>query len=245
MHPADNNLFSEPFIEYLQNRGWIQMESEPDIAVLRKLFDDQEEEIILPRDRNYTDYHQRLLEAIQFLALKEQRSEKSIIEDLLLPKWDILRIRITGDRIGSGCISYFDKGIIEEGLRKVLLASARSIHDPKPNFKRLYSASAEQWMKKCRASVPESGSYVLTVRLPLEEDSEERPFSRKVAEYLMRSLDQLVGLSENSDPLTGEKAPHLNANLCLGLAEMKPDETPIHFDFEMKWSDKFRRCNKG
>ena len=29
---------------------------------------------------------------------------------------------------------------------------------------------------------------------------------------------------------------NLNANLCLGLAEMKPDETPIHFDFEMKWS---------
>jgi hypothetical protein len=236
MYPAENELFSEPLIEYLKNRGWSQMESEPDIAVMRKIFGDQEEEIMLPRDRSYVDYHERILEAIQFLAQKEQRPEKYIIEDLLLPKWDVLRVRIKGDRIGSGCISYFDKGIIEEGFRKVLLASARSIHDPKSYFKRLYSASGEQWMKKCRSTVPELGSYILTVRLPLETDSEERPFSRRVAEYLMTSLNQLVELSEKPD-LSGKEDLFLNANFCLGLAEMKPDEAPIHFEFEMNWSD--------
>ncbi|HEX4840511.1 MAG TPA: hypothetical protein VFU89_08735 [Rhabdochlamydiaceae bacterium] len=238
MYHAKNELFSEPLIDYLRNHGWKLMESEPDIAVLRKLFVDQEEEIILPRDRTYADYHQRILEAVQLLAKRENSTEKKIIEEMLLQKWDVLRIRIRGDRIGNGCISYLDKGIIEEGVRKVLLASARSILDPRVYFKRLYAAAAEQWMRKCYAGASEPGSYILTVQLPLEDDAEntERPFSRKVTEYLMESLSQLVELSENSDLLAEQTGFLLNANLCLGLAEMKPDETPINFDFEMKWS---------
>lgn len=236
MYHAENELFSEPLIEYLRNRGWILKESEPDIAVLRKFLDDGEEEIVLPRDRTYADYRQRIVEAIQFLARHEHSTEKDIIEGMLLQKWDVLRIRISGDRIGTGCISYLDKGIIEEGVRKILFASARSVHDPKPYFKRLYSVPAEQWMKKCRAVAALSGSYILTVRLPLEGDSEEPPFSRKVAEYLMTSLGRLIQLAQNADLSVENEEPHLNANLCLGLAEMKPDEAPIYFDFEMRWS---------
>jgi len=230
----DNELFSEPLIDYLKNRGWSMIESEPDIAVLRKNFVNCEEEVVLPIDRTYADYHQRILEAIQFVAKCDHHSEKNILEEIFLQNWDILRIRIQGDRIGNGCISYLDKGIIEEGFRKVLLASARSVKDPKAYFKRLYSSTAEQWMKKCISAVPESGSYILTVRLPLEKDSDELPFSRKVAEYLMKSLSKLVELSDKMDLKENEE--HLNANLCLGLFEMKPDEVPINFDFEVKWS---------
>jgi hypothetical protein len=239
MYYADTELFSEPLIDYLMNRGWARMESEPDIAILRKVYFDEEEEIVLPRDRKYSDYRKRVLEGVRLLGKLEHRSEKDILEDLIPRKWDLLRIRITGDRIGDGCISYLDKGCIEEGVRKLLFASARSVLDPKPYFKRLYSYAAEQWMRKCRAGAAESGSYILTVQLPLQEDLDdlELPFSRKVTEYLMTSLSQLVDLSEHPDsPIEKVPPPPLNANLCLGLAEMKPDESSIHFDFEMKWS---------
>ena len=235
MYHAENEFFSESLIDYLKNRGWTQTESEPDIAVLRKIFADQEEEVVLPIDRSYADYRKRVLEAIQYLAQCEHRSEKDIVEELFLQKWDILRIRIKGDRIGAGSISYLDKGIIEEGIRKVLLVSARSVYDPRPHFKRLYSSAAEQWMKKCRSAVPESGSYILAVQFPLEIDPEGPPFSRKVAEYLMTSLGRLVSLSDHSGAFIEEES-HLNANFCLGLAEMKPDEAPINFSFEMRWS---------
>ncbi len=238
MYHAEAELFSEPLIDYLRHRGWTLMESEPDIAVLRKFFDDHEEEIILPRDRTYVDYRHRIMEAIQFLAKYEHSSINSIVNELLLSKWDILRIRISGDRIGTGYISYLDKGIIEEGVRKVLLASARYVLDPKGYFKRLYSTSVEQWMKSCRAGTAESGSYILTVQMPLQEDLDnfKVPFSRKVTEYLMTSLSHLVELSKQPDLLDEKAELNLNANLCLGLAEMKPDEAPIHFDFEMNWS---------
>ena len=238
MYRAETELFSEPLIDYLANRGWTLMESEPDIAILRKIDDDQEEEIVLPRDRSYVDYHRRIMEAIQFLSKQEHCSVDSILNELFLQKWDILRIRINGDQIGVGDISYFDRGIIEEGLRKILLASARYVSGPKSYFKRLYSPTIEQWMKKCRSRAAESGSYILTVHMPLQEDdSSEIPFSRRVTEYLMGSLNQLIGLSKQPELLSETMEQlNLNANMCLGLAEMKPDENPIHFDFEMKWS---------
>lgn len=238
MQPVNNEVYSEQLITYLQNNGWSLIGSEIDIAVLRKIISGQEEEIILPKDLNFTDYHQRVDEAIQFLAQLENSSKKEIIEELFSTKWDVLRIRIKGDKIGLGCISYFDKGIIEEALRKVLLTSARSISDPKPYFKRLYSASVEQWMKKCRARTPEPGSYIISIQFPLEEEIEETPFSRKVSEYLMKSLGQLVELSQKSSSVLELQNLNLNANLCLALAEMKPDDASIYFDFEMKWSPK-------
>ncbi len=236
MYHAENEIFSEPLIEYLKHKGWELMESEPDIAVLRKLFDNQEDEIVLPRDRSYVDYHLRIKEAIRFLAGYEHTTEKGIIEELLHEKWDTLRIRISGDQIDNGSISFFNKRIIEEGMRKILLASACSVQNPKLYFKRLYSSTAEQWIKKCRSSADMSGSYILTVRFPLEDDSEDSkmPFSRKVGEYLMTSLSSLVYLSEKPD--LAINVQDLNANFCLGLAEMKPDEASINFDFEMNWS---------
>lgn len=150
MYHAELELFSEPLIDYLSNRGWSLMESEPDIAVLRRVYDEQEEEIVLPRDRSYVDYHRRVMDAIRFLSKHEHRSEESILNELLLQKWDILRIRISGDQIGAGYIPYLDKRTIEEGVRKVLLASARYVLDQKSYFKRLYSPFAEQWMEKCQ-----------------------------------------------------------------------------------------------
>jgi hypothetical protein len=238
MYPADAELFSEPLIDYLMARDWMLMESEPDIAVLRKMIRNQEEEIVLPRDRTYVDYHQRILEALRFLAQYEQSTILEIKEELLSQKWDMLRIRIKGAQIGNGYISYADKICIEEGLRKVLLASARCVLEPKPYYKRLYSIPAEQWMKRCRAKADQSGSYILTVQLPLDKniDDLEIPLSRRVAEYLMTSLNQLVFLSEQSDSFVEIEEALLNANLCLGVAEMKPDENPIDFNFEMKWS---------
>ena len=237
MRSVDVELLSEPLIDYLSHHGWMLMDTEPDIAVLRKNFGGQyEEEIVLPRDRAYVDYDQRIVEAIRFLANLEGCSERDIVEELLPQKWDILRIRITGDRIGAGWISYLDKGNIEEGVRKILFAAARFVLDPRPYFKTFYSTPAEQWLKKCRAKPPESGSYILTIQMPLqEEDNQKIPFSRKVAEYLMISLQQLIECSERPD-FSLNKESSLNANLCLGLAEMKPDESIVHFDFEMKWS---------
>ena len=239
MYHAKNELFSEPLIEYLMDKGWELMESEPDIAVLRKCSNNEEEdEIVLPRNRSYADYHLRIKEAVRFLANYEQTTENGIIEELLHEKWDTLRIRISGDRIGNGSISFLDKGIIEEGVRKILLASACSIQNPKLYFKRLYSSTAEQWMRKCHSHADESGSYILTVRFPLEMGSEDSkiPFSRKVGEYLMSSLSSLAFLSGKPEVNLDMQSAHLNANFCLGLAEMKPDEAPINFGFEMSWS---------
>lgn len=86
MHHANAEFISEKLIDYLMNRGWSLMESGPDIAVLRKVYIDEEEEIVLPRDRTYADYRQRVREAIQFLAKQEGRSEGDIIVELLPQK---------------------------------------------------------------------------------------------------------------------------------------------------------------
>ena len=79
-------LISETLIDYLLNRDWTLMESEPDIAVLRKLDGEQEEEIVLPRDKNYVDYQHRIMDAIRFLSEYEHRSEDSILNELSLQK---------------------------------------------------------------------------------------------------------------------------------------------------------------
>ncbi len=239
-------LFSEQVIDYLRQRGWSRIEPGlPKIAILRKNFLYQEEEIVLPIDRSFGDYQRRIYDAIQFLSRHEDREPSEIIEDLLNLEHDVLRVRITGDQIGNGWMSYFDKRSVEEGLRKVLVASALFAIDPKPYYKKLHRAQAEQWMRGCRAGAPETGSYVVKIQFPMDEaqsipeQSTKHPFSRKVSECLMTSLNQLASFVDRPStnlPVAELEPLAFSANLCLALAEMKSSVGAMHFNFEMNWS---------
>src|ERR1700722_10651168 len=234
-------------VKYLTARGWILLEPSKatDIAILRKTVDGQTDEIIVPRDQEFADYFQGITEVIRRISLYEKRSMEGVLRDLLTSHSDVLRIRITGKNVEAGSIPLLDERAIMDGFKKVLMASACYIIDPKSFYPKLQRSEAEQLLQNCRLGTSEAGSYIINVQIPLydaeysQNEGTDKPFPRKVAEYLMKSLNRVVTYVEeqNIAHTVNIDAFELNANLCLGLVELVLCESKTHLDFQMSWSN--------
>lgn len=235
---------SEILVKYLLRLNW-ELVTPPkplQFAILRKTFEKGEEEILVPKNREFADYSDRVFDVLKNISLFENCPLKDVLENLTTLDADILKIRISGDNIGNGSMSYLDEAAIFEGFKKVLNATACHVLEPKPFYTKLRRAESEQWLKSCRSGLTEAGSYVLKLIFPItgSKDSKNKvgeiPFSRKVTERLMKSLSSLAKYLEDEnastiDTITGDQ---LSANLCFGLAEMKPSEK-TDFTFCMSW----------
>lgn len=238
-------LSFEVIVKYLSRLDWILIDPGKSLpfAILRKTFGNSEEEILIPKTREFVDYSDRIFDAIKNISLLENHSIKDLFENLTTLDADILKIRISGDNIGNGSIPYLDEAAIFDGLKKVLNATACHVLDPKPFYSKLRRSESEQWLKSCRSGLTEAGSYVLKLMFPIinskdnKNKNSEVPFSRRVTEHLMKSLSSLSKHLEDGNTVKVDDLVEnqLSANLCFGLAEMKPLEK-TDFTFSMSWS---------
>ena len=233
-------------VKYLTFRDWTLVEYAmvTDIAILHKTVDGQVEEIVVPRDQEFADYFQGIIEVIRRISLYEKRSMEGVLRDLLASHSDVLRIRITGKNVEGGSIPLLDERAIMDGFKKVLTASACYIIEPRSFYSKLQRSEAEQLLRNCRLGTSEAGSYIINVQIPLydveysQNKGVNKPFARKVAEYLMKSLNRVVAYVEQqnvANVVNVDKDFELNANLCLGLVEMDLGESKTNLDFQMSW----------
>lgn len=232
-------------LKYFQSYDWQTAEPSPftDIAILRKNIHEEQEEILIPCDQSFADFHERILDAIVSLAKFENKILDDVISDLLSIGSDVLRLRISGSNVQRGIISFLEEMSIKEGLKKILSSVACQILDPRPFYKKLHRGEAEQLIRQCKIGQPENGSFIIKFYFPTldsnyvsKTSSEcEKPFARRVAEQLMISLQDLVSFIENKKP-SDALASKFNANFCFGLVEMKPSESLIDLDFQVSWS---------
>jgi hypothetical protein len=232
-------------LKYFQSYDWQLVEPSPftDIVIMRKNIREEQEEILIPRDQSFADFNERIFDAIDSLAKFENKVPDDIISDLLSIGSDVLRLRISGNNVQRGIISFLEEMNIKEGLKKILLSVACQILDPRPFYKKLHRAEAEQLIRHCKIGQPENGSFIIKFYFPSLDSNyvsktsskSEKPFARRVAEQLMISLQDLVNFIENKK-LSSEPHSNFNANFCFGLVEMKPSESLIDLDFQVSWS---------
>lgn len=247
------NISLKHLFKYLNSFDWHENNSPAlkEIVVMRKTINDQEEEIVVPRNQEYADFKQRIYDALTILSRLENIDLNDIISDLSSADSDILRIRISGNSVENGNIPFLDEMAIKEGFKKMLSAVACQVIEPKPFYKKLHKSEAELLLRNCMTGQSEKGSYIIkfyfpsfdSVELPEMPKKNDKPFARRVAEHLMISLKDLVGRVETPADTNAINAP-FNANFCYGLVEMKPIESKIDIDFQISWSDEIP-CDKS
>jgi hypothetical protein len=229
-------------VKYLLSRGWILLNSVKtvDIAILQKTTNGRLEEIAVPRNQEFADYYQGIEDAIRRIAFYEKRSMGNVLSDLVASHSDVLRIRITGKNVEGGSIPFLDERAIMEGFKKVLTASACYVVDPKPFYSKLHRSEAEQLIRNCRLGTSETGSYIINVQIPMydakyQNKDVDKPFARKVSEYLMKSLSRVIASVEQQNTENATENSGLNANLCFGIVEMNIGDSKTNLDFQMSW----------
>lgn len=227
---------------YLRVRGWVPRTSSTEDVLDFEAPGNGGARLRLLLDPTFSDYPVRMAELVEVLARWEERGFLEVLNDLLSPPGDRIRIRIFSESTRSGSILLEDSVRLRRASQQLLLASAHSALRPQQHFARLSSGPALEFLASCREVQTERGSYVASLLVPVDPpvgDLElDEPYPRRVTEMFMSALahaSEAVDHARSEDLLSGA-AVGLSSNFLSGLAELRPSGERAFLEVGMTWS---------
>ena len=238
---------------YLRDNGWEHTFTWRDAPVWSRA--DGYEVLVPPRD-DFADTDLRVRELLNVLAAAERRPADDIIVDINAPLDDIQSFRTFPDGMPPGFTS-LEAGIrdLRSVQRMIGIAARTAIDGPLPGFAGRTPSAASGLLQRVRLAPGHPGSYVLTVRVPVDPpsppaDSGElvqsaEPLGRQVGRQLHEAITAantattqatLDDLTAFDDALTAG----VSADFCLALSELAGHQHEQPFDVSFRWSSALR-----
>ncbi|GAB4385415.1 MAG: hypothetical protein Kow0022_11180 [Phycisphaerales bacterium] len=236
---------------YLRAAGWTQAEAREGRYALWTRGDDFE--VLLPLRSDLRDFALRMSDLLVVLAKAENRSQLSILSDLLVTGADVIRVRLIDDDLADGSMPIEEYTRTSQKVRDLMMAAACSAIERRPVWHKRKPDKAVNYLRNVRVGQTERGSYVLTVisRVPPMLRSgndqlfggDEEPYERQVTADLAVALTAVERAAESA-AATGsfedfERAVRVgvSANLCEAIAGLSMDDGPSStVDFSFSWS---------
>ena len=225
---------------YARALGWVHIaQGDPTIEVYHHPAN-KLRQLIIPLDEQFDDYAESVAEAVRKLAASENRPATEVLNHLLLPPADVLRFRESSNETENGTVTLDQASDLINGARRMLLSVAHSILHPQPYHPRLARSEAVQFVQSCRFGQTERGSFIMTLACPLNLVpalfDANRPFARRVTENMMRSLEVIARVAENSSPIDWAAETGLSANFCEALLMLRPSGDRSSLSVSASWS---------
>ncbi|TWT95370.1 hypothetical protein Pla108_35180 [Botrimarina colliarenosi] len=236
--------------QYLRAAGWAEAAAPSDrLWIWHRTVENENFEVLLPRDARFRDYRLRLKELIQTLSTSEQRPAEHVFADIITIGADIIRIRIADPDLEDGSLPIEEHAAIAQKTRELVLAAACAATGPKAVWHTRRPAQAMDHVRKVRIGQSERGSYIvkvinrITPRIGTADDGIDEPFDRKVTSVLADSLEALRSASEdaalrdNFGAFDRAVQSGVSANLCDAVAGLwGGDENQRRLEFNFRWS---------
>lgn len=238
-----NGLEPAALRRFLRTRGWQECSAWQGRAYrFTRQIEGRELELEIPASSQLADNTRRVHEALEVLALLDGSSVAELLASLANPSADIVRFRFTGERVSDGSIGLDDAIRLRAARRQLLLSVAHSVVEPLAHFPRLSRAEPSVFIASCRELVPERGSYVSAVSIPVSPAvgglDLEAPFPRRVTELLARAVSLTASLVATGDD--GELLSHaqdgVSSNFLAALADLAPPDALGSLDIEFAWA---------
>jgi len=208
------------------------------------------DQLVVPVETKDTDAYAVLAgEAVRKLASWEKRPATAVLNDLLLPPSDVIRFRTSSPEAETGSLPLDRTVQLLTGVRRLLSSVAHSALTPQRYFPRLRRTEAEEFVGRCQVGQTERGSFTLAVACPLdlppagtrlfEQPPPVAPYSRRVTEMLMRTVEELAQAADFSraGELTDTtKHPGISANFCEALLLLRPSGDRSFLGVSSSWS---------
>ena len=235
---------------YLKQNGWVDGGK---FGAFSRVFTrdnnatDQVTEIVVPMKSSLVDYAKRMGELVSELALAEGRAPSSVLFDLVLSPFDVIKVR-DRDADAHGSIR-FDEGLeLHAEARNLIVAAARaaSSDQPRKAWKGRRPEVVSDYLSKVRLGQTEQRSFSITVLSPYSFEPtnqasllDDDPFGRKVTKAFQRSLgavEHALSESVGADILAFEQAVQegVSADLCYALSKLADTDNGI--EISVAWS---------
>ncbi len=241
---------------YLRNTGWKRAEANrSDIGIFHKETNSQFFETLLPLNKDFADYNQRILEVLEAIAQVENRNVHQVLTDLSLPPGDIVRFRIINKDTIGGTISFLEGFNLLESAKKALFTTACDIIQPEKYHRRLGLKAAQQFIEECRLGQTEKGSFVASIICPFINDTPEdkgqqlsifnkeedfrNSFTRKVTIRMMKALDLMktaIEMGEQNRIMDLDGDEIISANFLESIVELHSSKENTELEVQTSWS---------
>jgi hypothetical protein len=243
--PSLLEKLSAPSVQsYLRARGWVREEriKSRDIGVY-KILGKPAFDVIVPHNRDFPDYSNRMADVIEAIATLEQRKALEILNDLLAPAADVVRLRLDTPTARDGTVPLVDGLALFTKGKQALETAAYDELKPQKFHPRLNKAEPDLFISSCRLGQTERGSFVASficpvnqpvssAQIPLIPMDEVEGFGRKVTARFMRAVAHIEDVisSDQADRLVNPKQGDLllSANFLDSLLSFPlPDEKSV------------------
>ena len=223
---------------YLEAHGWKFVEPHGEFGKVYAL-DENGTELVVPMSQQLGDYGRVFNEIIETLSKVEERDGLTILRELSMADWDLVRVRLP-EVSGDGSIPIGMGVTLIEQSRNMLLAAACSALRPQPSFRAGGNKEAAAYLQKVRLGQTEQGSFVVNLLSPVSPGtdlqanmsyiSRGEPFERRVTHKLvsgLRATRQAVDLAKKGPGIgvfEDRVKEGVNANLCDAVEKMLTGE---------------------
>ena len=223
------------------------------IIFYNELFDNEDFNILVPDNSNYSDYFRFVSNLITTVSSIHNESPQKIFEIIRTIKKDILQIRILSrtNNISSLPLELAVKEV--NSLKNLIAYSACSELSSRPYFEKI-TPVGEKHIKQCHFGHTFEGSFGFTINSPFEEDTQqylfdvakEPPFSRRVVERIIAGLLSVNESSSTSNPeiIINNYDKGLNGRMCEALLDMMVEQTQ-EIEFGVSWSSQLNPTSEA
>jgi len=250
-------MFPRPTVRdiqtYLRDNGWEHSLTWHDAPVWSHA--DGYEVLVPPRD-DLADTDLRVRELLNVLAAAEQRPADDIIVDINAPLDDIQSFRTFPEGMPPGFTTLAASIRALQGVQSMIGIAARTVVEgPLPEFAGGTPPTATDLLQRVRLGPGRPGSYVFTVRVPVDAPSQlagtyppaqpEEPLGRQVARQFHEAMTAASGASaqatlEDLTAFDDTVTAGVSANLCLALSALAGRQYEQGFDVTFRWSHRLR-----
>lgn len=246
-------------IKYISGTGWREVAvKKPYIRVFQTGKDEDMVQVTVPLSREFRDYEYVVFDAVNKIAVIENKTVEDVVLYLLNPNTDILKIRLDRKSVEPGNILLDDAVNLFNNAKKMISAAAMDeIHPARFHIGRP-DENVTRFLNDCRFGQTEIGSYIISVICPfadIKEDYGYRQLSfftdeelcansltRKVTNRIIRNILQIrnkidAGREEDLINDAGEGLEStISTNFLDALTGMGLDEEETAVDFMVDWS---------
>jgi hypothetical protein len=236
---------------YLRAHGWREVKVYPGKgAAWTNERNGETFEILLPYNPELGDFVLRLSEALDTLALAEQRPASAVWEDLTASGADLVRAAAQRPDAADGTLPLEEGVRLIDNARDLMLAGACAADSPRPVYPAARPRRVTEYLGRLRLGQTRRGSYVVSILVPVPQALRadlfgeiEEPFERQATATLARALVAVQEAAERAattgrfDAFEAAVPRGVSANLCqalTGMAGLENRVTALQFDFS--WS---------
>ena len=196
-------------------------------------------EIVLPTRSSIADFARRMTELVNDLAAAEDRAPSSVLFDLTLTPFDVIRVR-SKDADDYGSVRFSEGLQLHEESMNLLIAAARAaISDvPRKAWKGRRPDAINGYLDRVRLGQTEKRSFSLTILSPYSFEPTERSqellfsdeaFGRRVTRQFGKALgaieSALADAVSNAVPAFEKTVQYgVSADLCQSLAKLADND---------------------